>query len=162
MMKHFPHLKLTFTNDAKCHTVAPDRWEVLLSQRRRWINSTVHNLFELLSLPHLCGLCCFSMRFVVFLDLFSTVVQPAAVAYIIYLVYSIVTSTEVFPIISIVLLASIYGLQVILFVLKRQWAQIGWMVVVCLRILFTYSQSLVPVGHSSVFILHSCLFFLAL
>ncbi|KAJ3080887.1 hypothetical protein HK102_002745 [Quaeritorhiza haematococci] len=129
MMKHFPNLKLSFTADAHCRTNAPDRWAVLLSQRRRWINSTVHNLLELLLLPQLCGFCCFSMRFVVFLDLFSTVVQPAAIVYIGYLIYSLVSSTEVFPIISIALLAAIYGLQVIIFILKRQWAQIGWMIV---------------------------------
>ncbi|KAJ3056155.1 hypothetical protein HK097_007879 [Rhizophlyctis rosea] len=129
MMKHFPNLKLTFTSDAVCTTTAPDRWSVLLSQRRRWINSTVHNLLELLFLPHLCGFCCFSMRFVVFLDLFSTIVQPAALLYIIYLVYSAIDSTEIFPLMSVIMMAAIYGLQVIIFILKRQWAQIGWMVV---------------------------------
>ena len=69
------------------------------------------------------------MRFVVFLDLFSTIVQPAALLYIIYLVYSAIDSTEIFPLMSIIMLGVIYGLQVIIFILKRQWAQIGWMVV---------------------------------
>ena len=36
MMKHFPGMKTTFTSDAKCKTNAPDKWSVLLSQRRRW------------------------------------------------------------------------------------------------------------------------------
>ena len=67
MMKQFPYLKLTFTPDAKCMTTVPERWSVFASQRRRWINSTVHNLVELLTLPELCGFCFFSMRFVVFL-----------------------------------------------------------------------------------------------
>ncbi|KAI8799852.1 chitin synthase-domain-containing protein [Cladochytrium replicatum] len=129
LMKHFPNLKLCFTPDAQCRTNAPDRWAVLLSQRRRWINSTVHNLLELLMLPQLCGFCCFSMRFIVFLDLFSTVVQPAGVLYIGYLIYTFATSTDVFPTVSIVMLAAIYGFQVVIFILKRQWAQIGWMVV---------------------------------
>ncbi|KAI9208155.1 chitin synthase-domain-containing protein [Polychytrium aggregatum] len=129
MMKHFPNLKLSFVPDAQCRTNAPDRWSVLLSQRRRWINSTVHNLLELMLLPQLCGFCCFSMRFIVFLDLFSTVVQPAAVVYIGYLIYSVVTSTDVFPLMSIIMLGAIYGFQVIIFILKRQWAQIGWMIV---------------------------------
>lgn len=141
MMKHFPSYKLTFTAEAKCQTNAPDRWRVLLSQRRRWINSTVHNLLELVFLPELCGFCCFSLRFVVFLDLFSTVVQPALVFYIGYLIYagvnasynSIVTS-EVFPIVSIVMLVGIYGLQVIIFLLKRQWAMIMWMFIYLLAL----------------------------
>ncbi|KAI8924446.1 chitin synthase-domain-containing protein [Entophlyctis helioformis] len=129
MLKHFPYMRTKFTPDAICKTNAPDRWAVLLSQRRRWINSTVHNLVELLFLEQMCGFCCFSMRFIVFMDLFSTIVQPAGILYIGYLIYTLVTSPDVFPLISIVMLSVIYGLQVIIFVLKRQWAQIGWMIV---------------------------------
>ena len=129
MMKHFPSLRLVFNPEAQCKTNAPDKWRVLLSQRRRWINSTVHNLVELLSLSDMCGVCCFSMRFVVFLDLFSTVVQPAGIAYLIYLAYVVATSPDSFPMISVIMLCAIYGFQVIIFMLKRQWAQIGWMVI---------------------------------
>ncbi|KAI8920098.1 chitin synthase-domain-containing protein [Powellomyces hirtus] len=129
MMKHFPNLKLSFTNDAQCRTNAPDQWSVLLSQRRRWINSTVHNLFELIYLPQLCGFCCFSMRFVVMLDLFSTLVQPVILLYIGYLIYSAITEPDIFPTMSVIMLGAIYGLQVLIFILKRQWAQIGWMIV---------------------------------
>jgi chitin synthase len=64
MMKHFPGYKTVFTADAKCRTNGPDRWKVLLSQRRRWINSTVHNLLELVFIPELCGFCLFSLRYV--------------------------------------------------------------------------------------------------
>ncbi|KAG1107890.1 hypothetical protein G6F42_016197 [Rhizopus arrhizus] len=48
ILKHFPNYKTKFTPDAACMTNAPDQWPVLLSQRRRWINSTVHNLGELI------------------------------------------------------------------------------------------------------------------
>lgn len=82
MMKHFPTFKMKFTPDAVAHTIAPDKFEILLSQRRRWINSTVHNLCELVFLSDLCGFCCFSMRFVVFIDLVGTVVLPATVVYV--------------------------------------------------------------------------------
>jgi chitin synthase len=44
MMKHFPTMKTKFTGDAKCRTFCPEKWDVLLSQRRRWINSTVVRL----------------------------------------------------------------------------------------------------------------------
>ncbi|KAJ3089830.1 hypothetical protein HK102_005396 [Quaeritorhiza haematococci] len=130
MMKHFPHLKLTFTADAKCMTFVPDRWSVFISQRRRWINSTVHNLLELLMLPQLCGFCCFSLRFVVFLDLFATLVQPASLVYIGYLVFSLLTDEEAnIPLISLIMLGAIYGLQVVMFILKREWQHIGWMLI---------------------------------
>ncbi|KNC98434.1 uncharacterized protein SPPG_06138 [Spizellomyces punctatus DAOM BR117] len=130
MLKHFPNMKTTFTADAKCKTNAPDKWSVLLSQRRRWINSTVHNLLELLWLPEMCGFCCFSMRFVVFLDLFATFVQPAALVYIGYLIWALVTETQTqFPLISIIMIAAIYGFQMIIFLLKREWQHIGWMII---------------------------------
>jgi chitin synthase len=82
LLKHFPLFKTQFVRDAHAYTVAPDDWKVLLSQRRRWINSTVHNLGELVFLEQLCGFCCFSMRFVVMIDLLSTITQPVTVAYV--------------------------------------------------------------------------------
>ncbi|KAK9708024.1 hypothetical protein K7432_009877 [Basidiobolus ranarum] len=129
MLKHFNYHKMTFTPDAKCRTNAPDTWSVLLSQRRRWINSTIHNLSELLYLPRLCGFCCFSMRFVIFLDLLSTIIMPIQCIYLGYLVYKVVSDPSTVPLISIVLLACIYGFQVFIFILKRQWQHIGWMIV---------------------------------
>lgn len=82
LLKHFPLYKTQFVRDAHAYTVAPDDWRILLSQRRRWINSTVHNLAELVFLEQLCGFCCFSMRFVVMIDLMSTMTQPINVAYV--------------------------------------------------------------------------------
>ncbi|KAF7729534.1 hypothetical protein EC973_004208 [Apophysomyces ossiformis] len=129
ILKHFPTHKTKFIPDAKCATNAPDQWSVLLSQRRRWINSTIHNLGELVFLPQLCGFCCFSMRFVVMLDLVSTLVQPAIVGYLVYLIYSLATSTSRVPIMSIITIAGVYGLQAIIFIIHRKWEHIIWMIV---------------------------------
>ncbi|KAJ3145260.1 hypothetical protein HDU89_007482 [Geranomyces variabilis] len=138
VLKHFSHMKCTFINAAKCRTNAPDKWRVLLSQRRRWINSTVHNLLELMSIRQ-CGFLCCSMKFVVFLDLLSTVLQPAAVLYIAYLIWAIVTAQNSLPIISIAMIAAVYGLQVVVFTLKREWKQIMWMFLYILGIpVFTF------------------------
>jgi len=131
MLKHFPQLKITFTKDARCLTNAPETWRVLLSQRRRWINSTIHNLIELLFLNDLCGFLCFSMRTVVFLDLFSTMVQPAMILYLFYLIYSIIFPSvdAIFPWVSLLMLAFTYGLQVIIFILRGAFQHIGWIVI---------------------------------
>jgi chitin synthase len=130
-MKHFPNMKTTFCPEAACQTYAPDQWPVLLSQRRRWINSTVHNLFELLRLGELCGFCCFSMRFIVFIDLLATFIQPASLVYVLYLIYLAATENlKNVPVISLVLIVAVYGFQVIIFLLKTQWQHIGWMVFV--------------------------------
>lgn len=126
VLKHFPRYRTKFCADAVCKTIVPETWSVLLSQRRRWINSTVHNLFELLLLPNLCGFCMFSMRFVIIMDLFSTIILPATVIYMIYLGY-VAIKQRMSAEMSLLMLASIYGLQSVVFILKKQWQHIGWM-----------------------------------
>ncbi|KAI0165689.1 glycosyltransferase family 2 protein [Xylariaceae sp. FL1272] len=129
MTKHFPSMSYKFLPDAYCQTAAPESWSVLLSQRRRWINSTIHNLFELMLLPNMCGFCCFSMRFVVFIDLFGTIILPATTVYLVYLIYVIASGTGPIPYISLAILAAVYGFQAIIFILKRQWQHVGWIII---------------------------------
>ncbi|WPG97602.1 Chitin synthase 6 [Acrodontium crateriforme] len=129
MTKHFPAMSYKFVPDAYALTEAPAEWGVLLSQRRRWINSTVHNLAELVFLKDLCGFCCFSMRFVVFIDLFGTIILPATCGYLAFLIYRVASHTGQFPLISIIIIAVVYGLQAIIFLIKRQWQHIGWMII---------------------------------
>ncbi|KAL0070282.1 hypothetical protein AAF712_002774 [Marasmius tenuissimus] len=129
LMKHFPTYKTKFTPDAIARTIAPESWRVLFSQRRRWINSTVHNLCELVMLPELFGFCCFSMRIFVFIDLLSTIILPATVVYLVYLIIVVATGTAPLPMIAIIMIAAVYGLQAIIFILKREFMLVGWMVV---------------------------------
>jgi chitin synthase len=65
MLRNFPKRKMVFIPQAVCHTTVPEDFKTLLSQRRRWINSTIHNLLELVFLKDLCGIFCCSMQFVV-------------------------------------------------------------------------------------------------
>ncbi|EPQ25921.1 uncharacterized protein PFL1_06595 [Pseudozyma flocculosa PF-1] len=129
VLKHFGKYKTIFVRDCKAYTVAPDDWKVLLSQRRRWINSTVHNLVELIFTPGLCGFCLFSMRFIVFIDLLSTVIAPVTVAYIAYLIVLVATDNGTIPLTAIIMLAAIYGCQALIFLLNRKFEMIGWMIV---------------------------------
>lgn len=134
VLKHFPSYKTKFVRDAHAETVAPDSAKVLLSQRRRWINSTVHNLAELVFLDQLCGFCCFSMRFIVFIDLVSTIVAPVTVAYIGYLIYLVAAEGKTIPVLSIIMLAAIYGLQALIFLFRMRWDMIAWMIFYILAI----------------------------
>lgn len=129
MTKHFPYMSYKFIPDAYANTAAPETWSVLLSQRRRWINSTIHNLFELFFLKEMCGFCFFSMRFVVFLDLMGTIILPATCVYLGYLIYVVASKTGPLPILSLVMIATVYGLQAVIFIIKRQWQHIGWMII---------------------------------
>jgi len=98
MLRTFPKRKMVFVPQALCKTVVPDEFKVLLSQRRRWINSTVHNLMELVLVRDLCGTFCFSMQFVVSMELFGTFVLPAAIIFTGYLlcvlIKVVITSTR--------------------------------------------------------------------
>ncbi|KAI6143424.1 chitin synthase-domain-containing protein, partial [Pisolithus tinctorius] len=107
LLKHFPMYKTQFIRDAHAETVAPDDWKVLLSQCRHWINSTIHNLGELMFLDQLCGFCCFSMRFIVMMDL------PVTIAYIVYLIVLVVYEHSTIPFIFLVMIAA--------------WDMVGWM-----------------------------------
>jgi chitin synthase len=85
MLRTFPKRKQVFVPQAVCKTTVPETFSVLLSQRRRWINSTVHNLMELVLVRDLCGTFCFSMQFVVAIELIGTLVLPAAIAFTCYI-----------------------------------------------------------------------------
>jgi len=130
MLKTFPKRKNLFLPSAVCKTIVPDTFRVLLSQRRRWINSTVHNLAELVLVRDLCGTFCFSMQFVVGMELAGTLVLPAAISFTIYLVISSVIPGHTNTTIPLVLLAIILGLPGLLIVITtRKIAYVGWMVV---------------------------------
>ena len=129
MLKTFPKRKQIFVPQAVCKTVVPEKFRVLLSQRRRWINSTVHNLFELMLVRDLCGTFCFSMQFVIFIELVGTLVLPAAIAFTFYVVISSIVNKPV-QIIPLVLLALILGLPgVLIVVTANRLVYVLWMLI---------------------------------
>lgn len=94
MLRTFPKRQMMFVPQARCRTIVPDEFKVLLSQRRRWINSTIHNLMELVLVSDLCGIACLSMQFSIFVDLIAALVLPAAIVMTIYLIISSALSTN--------------------------------------------------------------------
>ncbi|KFZ18787.1 hypothetical protein V502_03937 [Pseudogymnoascus sp. VKM F-4520 (FW-2644)] len=129
MLRTFPKRKQVFVPQAVCKTTVPEEFSVLLSQRRRWINSTIHNLMELVLVRDLCGTFCFSMQFVVFIDLIGTLVLPAAIAFTIYVVVVSIVKKPV-QVIPLVLLGLILGLPAVLIVLTaHRWSYVVWMLI---------------------------------
>jgi chitin synthase len=128
LLRTFPKRQMVFVPQATCKTVVPDKFSVLLSQRRRWINSTVHNLMELVMVSDLCGIACLSMQFSVLIDLIGTVVLPAAIVMSVWLIVSsVVSETPQWQ--PIILLASVLGLPVVLIVVTmRKLVYILWMI----------------------------------
>ncbi len=129
MLKTFPRRKMIFVPAAYCKTVVPESFKVLLSQRRRWINSTVHNLMELVLVRDLCGVFCFSMQFIVFVELIGTVVLPAAIlctGVLVGLAF-VEPLQELFPLafLAIVLCSP----AVLILITTRRVAYLYWMVI---------------------------------
>ncbi|KAI9483316.1 MAG: chitin synthase-domain-containing protein [Benjaminiella poitrasii] len=128
MLRTFPNRKMVFVPQAVCKTVVPDTFMVLLSQRRRWINSTIHNLMELLFVHDLCGTFCFSMQFVIFMELVGTLALPAAISFTLYLIVMACLGQP--SLIPLLLLAVILGLPAVLIVMtSRKVVYVGWMIV---------------------------------
>ncbi|KAJ3214153.1 Chitin synthase, class 3 [Dinochytrium kinnereticum] len=129
MLRTFPKRKMIFVPQAICRTVVPDTFKMLLSQRRRWINSTIHNLLELVLLRDLCGIFCFSMQFIVMLELIGTVVLPAAITFVFVLLFSAMITGKVAALPLLMLLATL-GLPGLLIVITtRKVVYLLWMVV---------------------------------
>ncbi|KAK9353020.1 chitin synthase-domain-containing protein [Lipomyces doorenjongii] len=134
MLKTFPKRKQIFVPQAVCKTQVPDTFRVLLSQRRRWINSTVHNLMELTLVNSLCGVFCASMQFVVTVELVGTLVLPVALAFTVYVIVIAIVRKPV-PIIPLVLLALVLGLPgVLIIVTAHRWSYVLWMMIYLLAL----------------------------
>ncbi|KAJ2720881.1 hypothetical protein GGI07_004326 [Coemansia sp. Benny D115] len=137
MLRNFPQRKMMFMPQAICKTVVPDEFKVLLSQRRRWINSTVHNLLELVLVRNLCGTFCLSMQFSIFLDLVGTVALPVAIVltYILIVRACMTTYNSVSAYLPLAMLIMVLFLPaVLIFITTRKWIYVAWMFVYLLAL----------------------------
>jgi len=126
LLKHFPDRSLTFIPEAACWTIVPHTFKILLSQRRRWINSTIHNMFELLRVNTMCGVCCVSMKVVVAIDLIATMILPASYCYAMYLIFLVFFEDLPVSTVLLILYGIIMGVQVVVFILRSRWDYIWW------------------------------------
>ncbi|KAI9325444.1 chitin synthase-domain-containing protein [Zopfochytrium polystomum] len=133
MLRQFPKRKQVFVPGAICRTTVPDDFKTLLSQRRRWINSTIHNLMELVLLRDLCGTFCFSMQFIVLMDLIGTAILPISLLLLYYMIYVAIFQThyvasEAATYSNTILLVGVLFMPAFLVVLvSRKMSLIMWM-----------------------------------
>lgn len=128
LLKHCPSFKTIYVDNSHCYTQVPVYWSVFLSQRRRWINSTLHNLMELLSVSHLAGCGLVSLRFVVLLEMLTTIIMPASIVYLYYLCVMLIMQTETLQLLSIFMLGGIYALQLLLILISLEWQNVLYMI----------------------------------
>ena len=126
LLRYFPDMKLSFVPEASCYTIVPHTFSVLLSQRRRWINSTFHNMLELVRVNTMCGVCCLSMKSIVILDLIATLILPASLIYVGYIVYITVWMKEPLSLLMLVIWGIVIGVQVVVFLLRSRLEYWWW------------------------------------
>ncbi|KAG0204630.1 hypothetical protein BGX28_003467 [Mortierella sp. GBA30] len=137
MLRNFPHRKMMFMPQAICKTVVPDEFNVLLSQRRRWINSTIHNLLELVLVRNLCGTFCFSMQFVILMELIGTVTLPVALILMLVLIVNLSLShiTTLVQAVPLILMVFVMTMPAILILLTtRKLIYVAWMFIYILAL----------------------------
>jgi len=89
---------------------------------------------ELVFVRDLCGTFCFSMQFVVSVDLVGTLVLPAAIAFTFYVIIISIVKKPV-QVIPLVLLGFILGLPAVLIVITaHRWSYIVWMLIYLLSL----------------------------
>ncbi|KAI9136872.1 chitin synthase-domain-containing protein, partial [Paraphysoderma sedebokerense] len=129
MLKSFPKRKMIYVPSAVCKTEVPTSFSVLLSQRRRWINSTIHNLLELILVPDLCGIFCCSMQFVIFLELLGTIVMPSSLLFLLYLIVRAAMG-DPNSVVPLLFMLAIFFLNAILILFTtRKMVYVMWMLV---------------------------------
>lgn len=125
LTKHFRKGKLKYIVEAKCSTVVPNTWSVFLSQRRRWINSTLHNLFYLLWID-LRGMCCISMKTMVVIDLISTIILPSSFLLLLYIFYGLIFGNN--PNVSFLIMSgAILTIHVLIIIIRRDFVYLFWL-----------------------------------
>ncbi len=131
LLRFFPEMKLTFVPEATCYTIVPHTFSMLLSQRRRWINSTFHNMVELVRVNNaMCGVCCLlSMKSIVVLDLVATLILPASLVYVCFGLFMTLLTGEPISFFMLVVWAIAIGVQVIVFVMRSRWDYWWWFLV---------------------------------
>lgn len=128
LLHFFPGMFLSYVPEAQCFTIVPHTLRILMSQRRRWINSTYHNLLELTKVKTMCGVCCCSMKTVVYLDLVACMILPASTVYAAYLVFLVAAGKTQFSLLLLVLYGLLIGVQLVVFIVRSRYDFFFWFI----------------------------------
>ena len=130
LLKEFPRMNLKYVPEAHCYTIVPDTFSVLLSQRRRWVNSTFHNMLYL-SPVSLGGICCCSMKFILLLDMVGTLILPSTLLYVGIMVYNAVIERSQLSTITLLVFGFSVLVQIIDPILRFKWGYLWSAFIYC-------------------------------
>jgi chitin synthase len=133
LMRFHPKGKLKFVPKAKCYTTVPDNLCVLLSQRRRWNNSTIHCMLEAMktSIPLL-------LKVNIVLELISTFLLPVSILYLAYLIFVTLYYHLGVPWLIIYSFGAILASQFLLIVVKLDFQYLLWFIPYLISLPFWY------------------------
>ncbi len=129
VLKNFPAFRTKFVADAKALTSAPERFGCCCRSVDDGSTRRCTTWPSWCSCRSCADSACSRCASSCFIDLLGTVILPATAVYLVYLIITVATRTAAIPYISIAMIAAVYGLQAILFLLKRQWQYIGWLII---------------------------------
>ncbi len=129
LLKLFPDMSLSFVPIASCWTIVPDQFKILLSQRRRWINSTFHNMWELMKVNTMCGFCCISMNTIIIVDTICTLILPASIIYGAAYTYTAIVDAAGLSTVTISLYGVLFGAQMLIFLARSRFDYLLWFLV---------------------------------
>ena len=90
-------------------------------------------MLELLRVKTMCGVCCcISMRAVVVLDLIATLILPASLVYVGYIVFITFLMGEPLSLLMLVVWGIVVGVHVVVFLLRCRWDYCWWFLVFCI------------------------------
>ncbi|KAL7432736.1 hypothetical protein ACHAXM_003242, partial [Skeletonema potamos] len=75
------------------------------------------------------GVCCVSMKVVVFIDLIATMILPASYCYAMYLLFLVFVEDLPVSKVLLILYGIIMGVQVVVFILRSRWEYLWWFTV---------------------------------
>merc|ERR1719356_240879 len=128
LLMHFSGYFLSYVPEAQCWTIVPHTLQILLSQRCRWINSTYHNLLELTKVNTMCGVCCCSMKTVVYLDLIACMIPPASMLYFVFLVLQVLLGFTKLGTMLYILYGLMFGVQIFVFIIRSRYDFLWWFI----------------------------------
>jgi chitin synthase len=130
LLEKWKRMNLKYVPEAHCYTIVPDTFSVLLSQRRRWINSTFHNMLYLSRVP-LRGICCCSMKFVLILDMIGTLILPSSLLYLIMMFWNVIIEKSQVSMLTLAVLGFSIFVQLIAPLLKLKMKYLYYAFIFC-------------------------------
>eukprot|EP00565_Helicotheca_tamesis_P000645 CAMPEP_0185729644 /NCGR_PEP_ID=MMETSP1171-20130828/6778_1 /TAXON_ID=374046 /ORGANISM="Helicotheca tamensis, Strain CCMP826" /LENGTH=252 /DNA_ID=CAMNT_0028398535 /DNA_START=177 /DNA_END=935 /DNA_ORIENTATION=+ len=83
-------------------------------------------MFELLKVNSMCGVCCFSMKTIVALDLLAVAILPASMLYVVFFLYMTFVMGEPMSQMLVILYGIIIGVQLVVFIVRSRWDYLWW------------------------------------